>query len=254
MRFIRVIALMPALLVACGGGGGGGGGSTAERDEAQLLLETCSFEALTEFLDAFGLPVAMVDPADTTTLPAIQVTNVDQTQGSIAWSVDTGGDPAPDLLGVIQFQDAAGQPAEPPFDITGFQAAGLDGLDDVLDQLDDGWTVTVTVNAPPLPLVLVRVIFTFTGSAVSDVTGNGNIQGTPCGTTFTFTGANLADLVGAFPILGTTSTYGSPDTTLSGTTDFDGTDTAVVECTVDGGTATYRFAVDIGAGTVTALP
>ncbi|NUN52390.1 MAG: hypothetical protein HUU06_06350 [Planctomycetaceae bacterium] len=91
MRFIRAIALLPALLVACGGGGGGGGGSNAERDEAQLLLETCSFEALTEFLDAFGLPIAIVDPADTTALPAVQVTNVDQAQGNIAWSLDTGG-------------------------------------------------------------------------------------------------------------------------------------------------------------------
>jgi len=76
----------------------------------------------------------------------------------------------------------------------------------------------------------------------------------PCGTTFTFTGGTLADFAGAFPNFGTTSTYGSPDTTLVGTTDFDGTDTATIECTVDAGTATYRFAVDLGAMTVTPLP
>jgi hypothetical protein len=253
MRFIRAIALLPALLVSCGGGGGGGGGSTAERDEAQLLLETCGFEALSEFLDSLGISVAIVDPAGTS-LPAIQVNNVDQAQGNIAWALDTGGDPAPDVLGVIQFQDATGLAAEPPFDITQFQAAGLAGFDQVLSQLADGWTVSMTINAPPPPLVLVRIIFSYTGGVVSDVTGNGNVQGVPCGTTYTFTGAALADLVGAFPILGTTSTYGAPDTTLAGTTDFDGTDTAVVECTVDGGTATYRFAVDLGALTVTALP
>jgi hypothetical protein len=253
MRFIRAIALLPVLLVACGGGGGGGGGNSAEQQEALALLETCGFEAISAFLNSVGISAAIVDPAGTS-LPAIQVNNADQAQGNIAWSLDTGGDPAPDVLGVIQFQDAAGLPAEPPFDITQFQAAGLAGFDQVLNQLPDGWSVTLTVNAPPPPLVLNRIIFTYTAGVVSDVTGNGNIQGAPCGTTFTFTGVALADLVGAFPTFGTNTTYNSPDTVLNGGTDFDGTDTAVVECTVDGGTATYRFAVDLGAMTVTALP
>ncbi|HEX5137806.1 MAG TPA: hypothetical protein VFY93_12590 [Planctomycetota bacterium] len=253
MRFVRAIVLFPALLVGCGGGGGGGGGSNAERQEAQALLEACGIEAIVEFLDAIDVSTSIVDPA-AASLPAIQVNNVDQAGGNIAWSLDTGGDPAPELLGVIQFQDDTGQPAEPPFDLTQFQAAGLGGFDAVLNQLADGWSVTITVNATPPVLVLIRTIFTYTGGVVSDVTANGNIQGLPCGTTFTFTGGTLADFAGAFPNLGTNSNYGSPDTTLAGTTDFDGTDTATVECTVDGGTATYRFAVDLGAMTVTPLP
>jgi hypothetical protein len=253
MRFVRAIALLSALLTSCGGGGGGGGGNSAEQQEAQTLLETCGFEAIGEFLDAIGISADIVDPAGTG-LPAIQVNGVDQTQGSLSWALDTGGDPAPDVLGVIQFVNDTGQPAEPPFDITQFQAAGLGGFDQVLNQLPDGWSVTLTVNRLPPPLVLVRTVFTYTSGAVSDATGNGNIQGNPCGTTFIFTGAALADLVGAFPTLGTNSTYGAPDTSLLGTTDFDGTGTATVECTVDGGSTTYRFAVDLGAMTVTALP
>jgi hypothetical protein len=254
MRFIRAIALLPALLVACGGGGGGGGGGlNAEQQEAQLLLETCGFEAILSFLDAVTISADIVDPAGTS-LPPIQVNGVDQAAGNIAWALDTGGDPAPEVLGVIQFADNTGQPAEPPFDITQFQAAGLAGFDQVLSQLADGWTVTITVNQPPPPLVLFRIIFTYTGGAVSDATGTGNVQGAPCGTTYTFNGASLANLVGAFPILGTTSNYGSPDTTLTGSTDFDGTATATVECTVDGGSNTYQFAVDFVAMTVTALP
>jgi hypothetical protein len=253
MRFVRAIVLLPAFLIGCGGGGGGGGGSSAEQQEAQALLETCGIEALVQFLDSVGISVAIVDPA-AASLPAIQVNSVDQMAGSIAWSLDTGGDPAPDILGVIQFQDDTGQPAEPPFDITQFQAAGLAGFDAVLTNLADGWSVTVTVNTPPPVLVLVRTIFTYTGGVVTDVTGNASIQGVPCGSTFTFTGATLANFAGAFPNLGTNSNYGSPDTALAGTTDFDGTDTPTVECTVDGGTKTYRFAVDLGAMTVTPLP
>jgi len=252
MRFVRAIVLLPAFLVACGGGGGSGG-SSAEQQEAQALLETCGIEAITQFLTSIDISVAIVDPA-ATSLPAIQVNSVDQVAGSIAWSLDTGGDPAPDILGVIQFQDDTGQPAEPPFDLTQFQAAGLAGFDAVLVNLADGWSVTITVNATPPVLVLVRTIFTYTGGVVSDITGNGNIQGVPCGTTFTYTGGTLADFAGAFPNFGTNTTYGSPDTTLVGTTDFDGTDTPTVECTVDGGTKTYRFAVDLGAMTVTPLP
>lgn len=254
MRTIFVIALSSTLLVACGGGGGGGGGGTdPAQEEAQLLLETCGFEAINALVDAVGIASAIVDPAGTS-LPAIQVNAVDQAQGNLSWALDTGGDPAPELIGVIQFSDDAGQPAEPPFDITQFQAAGLGGFDQVLSQLADGWTVTFTINAPPPPLVLMRMIFTYTSGVVSDVTGNGNVQGVPCGSTYTFSGAALADLVGAFPTLETTSNYGAPDTALVGTTNLDGTATAIVECTVDGGTTTYRFAVDLVALTVTPLP
>ena len=41
---------------------------------------------------------------------------------------------------------------------------------------------------------------------------------------------------------------------LAGSTTFDGTDVATVDGEVDDGTTTYAYEVDLGTGTVTALP
>lgn len=254
MRFIRGFALVPLLLCACGGGGGGGGGgNTADQQAALALLETCGLDGINAFLEALGISVSIVDP-NATALPPFVVMSADQTGGNLQWRVDLGGDPAPEFLGIIQFSNAADQPAEPPFDITQFVAAGLATFDQFLTQLPDGWTVTVTANAPLDPLVNFRAVFTYTSGAVSDTNGNANVQAAGCGTIFIFAGIALADLAGPFPTGDFTATYNGNGTSLNGTTTFDGTDTASVDGTVNGGTATYTYAADLGAGTVTVVP
>ncbi len=252
MRFIRGFALLPVLLCACGGGGGGGG-NTADQQAALALLEACGLDAIDGFLEALGISVSIVDPS-ATTLPPIVVMGADQTGGSIQWLLDLGGDPAPEFLGIIQFSNAMDLPAEPPFDLNQFVAAGLGTLDQFLVQLPDGWTVTVTANAPPEPLINSHVVFTYTSGAVSDSNGNANIGSATCGTIFILAGAALADLAGPFPNAGFTSRYNGNETSLDGTTSFDGTDVATVDGEVNGGTVTYTFAADLGAGTVTTVP
>ena len=254
MRFIRGFALLPLLLCACGGGGGGGGGgSTADQQAALTLLETCGLDGAGAFLEALGISISIVDP-NATTLPPFVVMNADQAGGNLQWRLDLGGDPAPEYLGVIQFSNAMSQPAEPPFDLTQFVAAGLATFDQFLVQLPDGWTVTVNANAPLDPLVNFRVVLTYTSGAVSDSTGNANVQAGTCGTIFIFDGIALADLAGPFPTGDFMSTYNGDGTTLNGTTTFDGTDTATIDGVVNGGTATYTFSADLGAGTVTTVP
>lgn len=249
MRSIREFVLLPFLLCACGGGGGGG--INADQQAAIQLLEDCGLDAIGRYLQALDITVQIVDP-NGTTLPAITVVNTNQTQGSITWNVDLTGDPAPEAFGVIQFQDDTGQPADPGFDITQFMANGLGALDLSLSLLPDGWSVSITVNAPTQPLLNSRFIYTYTSGAVSGVTGSGNIQSVSCGTTFSFNGATLADLAAALPTIDMTSTYTGSGTTLAGTTSLAGTDIATVDGKVNGGTTTYTFAADLGAGTVTA--
>ena len=250
MCSIRVFVLLPLLLCACGGGGGGGG-INADQQAAIQLLEDCGLDAIGRYLQALDITVQIVDP-NGTTLPAITVVNTNQAQGSITWNVDLTGDPAPEAFGVIQFQDDTGQPADPGFDITQFMANGLGALDLSLATLPDGWSVSITVNAPTQPLLNSRFIYAYTSGAVSGVTGTGNIQSVSCGTTFSFNGATLAELVAAFPTIDLTSTYTGGGTTLAGGTSLAGTDIATVDGKVNGGTTTYTFAADLGAGTVTA--
>ena len=166
---------------------------------------------------------------------ATAVVNTNQAQGSITWNVDLTGDPAPEAFGVIQFQDDTGQPADPGFDITQFMANGLGALDQSLSLLPDGWSVSITVNAPTQPLLNSRFIYAYTSGAVSGVTGTGNIQSVSCGTTFSFNGATLAELVAAFPTIDLTSTYTGGGTTLAGGTSLAGTDIATVDGKVNGG-------------------
>jgi len=254
MRFIRGIGLLATLLCGCGGGGGGGGGGlTADQQAAITLLETCGVTTIDRLLEALGISIAIVDP-NATTLPPIQVMNADQMAGIIQWQLNLGGDPAPEFLGLIQFSNAMGQPAEPPFDLTQFVAAGLSTLDQFLDQLPDGWTVSINANAPLDPLVNSRFSYEYTSGAVSDVSGNANVQSGACGTIFILASGTLADLAGLFPTGEFTTNYSGNGTALNGMTTFDGTAVALAEGEVNGGTTTYTFAVDLVAGTVTAVP
>jgi flavin-binding protein dodecin len=184
------------------------------------------------------------------------VIDANQTQGLITWDLDLGGDPAPEVIGLIQFTNALGQPAEPPFDITQFVAAGLDTLDQFLDQLPDGWKVTITANTPAIPPSNVRFAFEYDSGAVIDVTGNGDIAGAAagCAMTFTLVSADLADLTGAFPSASFDAAYNGATARLEGTTTFDGTDVVAVDGEINDGGAIYEYEVDLGAGTVTALP
>ncbi len=255
MRFIRGIALLAILLCGCGGGGGGGGGGglTADQQAAITLLETCGVSTIDRFLEALGISVAIVDP-NATTLPPMQVMNADQMNGIIQWQLNLGGDPAPEFIGLVQFANDLNQPAEPPFDLTQFVAAGLSTLDQFLDQLPDGWTVSISANAPLDPPINSRFVYEYTSGAVSEVSGNANVQSGACGTIFILAGAALADLAGLFPTADFMTTYGGNGTSLDGTTAFDGTAVALADGVVNGGTTTYTFAVDLVAGTVTAVP
>jgi hypothetical protein len=254
MRSIRgIVALLPLLFCGCGGGGGGGGGGgTPDRDAAQTLLEDCGVDAINSFLEAFDVGVSIIDPA-ATSLPAIQVEAVDQMQGSIAWNANLTGDPAPELLGSLQFTNDQGQPAEPPFDLTQFMGGDLSTLDQFLDQLPDGWTVTITANSLLQPLVNTTFRFVYTSGAVSDVGGNGDVADamSGCSASFLLQSAALSDVSGTFPDTAFKSTYAGGGTTFGGNTTFDGTDVPAVDGTVNSGTKTYTFDVDLGTGTVT---
>ncbi|MFI5403526.1 MAG: hypothetical protein ACHQ1G_11360, partial [Planctomycetota bacterium] len=217
------------------------------------LLESCGLDGIGAYLEALGIQVSIVNPA-AAVLPPIEVFGVNQMQGSMQWRVNLGGDPAPEYIGIIQFSNQLDQPAEPPFDLTQFQAAGLGTFDQFLVQLPDGWSVTVTANAPLDPLVNSRVSFTYTATVVSDTDGNANIQAGACGTIFVFTGISLANLAGPFPTGEFMTTYNGNATALNGSTTFDGTDVVIVDGDVNAGTTVYTFEADLGAGTVVTVP
>lgn len=255
MGLFRVLMIVPLLLCACGGGGGGGGGgnSNADQQAAKQLLMDCGFDGIEGFLDVLGIAVAIVEPGGPT-LASIQVMAAEQMLGHIAWTADLGGDPAPELLGDVQFLDDMGQAAEPPFDITQFIAAGLGGLDAFLPQLPDGWTVAITINSVAPPLGIANFFFSYTSGAMNASNGNATVQNPPCGSSFTYSGATFADLGGPFPDMTFMSSYTSGGTSIDGTTTLDGTDVVTVDGTVNGGTTTYAFDVDLGAQTVTPVP
>jgi len=254
MRFMCGLVCLPLLLCACGGGGGGGGnGDTTDRDAAQQLLETCGVLAYGSFLDALDVAMATVDPSDARTLPIV-VVFADQGQGSLSFEVDLGGDPAPELIGDIQFLDDQGDPASPPFDLNQLVSQGLDSLDQLVTQLLDGWSMAINFSSPTEPLLNAGFFFTFASSAVSGVTGNALSQGVECTAIFDLVETPLADLAPAFPTVDLATTISGTETALAGTTAFDGTNVAIVDVTVNAGTTVYSFAINLDTGAVTPVP
>ena len=250
MRYIFV-SIVLTLVCACGGGGGGSAGPSPLEQVAQQILETCGATTIDSYLELLAIFEGLLDPAETDPQTFMILVTIPADAG-VDWELDLDADPGPDVLGRLQFVDAAGDP-ETTVDVDQLQT-GFDDLDLLLPTVPDGTSMVFAMLRGAPPPFEGSFTFDVTGSAVSQVAGDFLIQDLLCEANLSFSGASLANVGGAVPTLVITITLTAPEGDLAGTVTLDGTNIAVVEVSVDGSAQTFSFEINLTTGAVTAAP
>lgn len=273
---MKKLACLVVLLIgtACGGGGGGGGaiGNTApnpppptpptESEIIQQLLDGCGLESTSEFQGLYDLIVGLLGP--TGAAPALSITGVNILDVSFGWGVDldTPPDGVNDLTGTTALRDAANNPTLGGLsaaDLLGLVSGGTAALPGLLANLDPGTRIVTTFNgAPPsnaANLTISGTLSVVMGAAGAFDTSSGAITttaGPDCTSTLTWTDIDISGVTTPGTIPSGTFTLGvaTATDTLDGTVTLDGTNTAAVVVSRNGGPQ-QSYSLDLATGALT---
>jgi hypothetical protein len=249
-------AVLAALILVIGCGGSSGGTNAPPRDPvlaqlAQDLLEGCgagALENLLEILDHLGSLVESQGP-----IPEFTVTGVDIDTATILWMLDIDNDQQPDIEGSMGFVDSAGVATVPPIDLTSLQG-GFDGLAALLTGLPDGTGLVIELHAqPPLSPIEGSITIRFDNGLADTADGNLSVtddQG--CVLILEIQSVDALSMLGDFPVGTIQLTLSGALAALDGTITFNGTNTALVDVSVND-EGSYRFEINLLTGTVTEI-
>lgn len=271
---MKHLALALTFLVATACGGGGGGGSTApettppvpltESAIVEQVLEACGLDETAQFQSLLSQLGAIV--SGTSLPPTFTLTAFDLVQVTATVDIDVDNDMMPDFTGTIGLRDSGGTPSALGLTLPALVAAVNGG------QLDALFNLLTTVPAGS------QVVFGLTGSIVGDnetssITSNITIvlgasgalgstsgdfestTGPDCATNFTWANLDLSAMTGPLfrPSGLMNMTVQTSSDNVAGTITFNGTATAAVAVTRNGGDVqNYTFNVD--SGTLTPAP
>jgi hypothetical protein len=251
----RLIALLFFGLAACGGGGANGDESALGNSGANSPTETptgvqalfagclasdaADLGALLETLQGFFTAQDAQVPQPEFDLLAALISG-----GVVPYTWDLDGDETDDLTGTIRFLDQDGNTVI-PFDIATLIGGGLQDPLDLLGEIDDGTRLELSYTLGDLLLSGASeadgegaLVFRLGGGTISSVAGSGTFE-----SAFDEIDFDLENLDG-LPVVKFEFDAEVGDDKISGTIDFDGSETASVTASVNGGPA-ETFALDL---------
>jgi hypothetical protein len=258
MRNVTV-ALLLALLLACGGGSGStttgpGLGNAALQDLAQQILDECAAGTLQEWIDLLSSFQSLLDP-EATEQPTFTVTGLDIVQAQLEWALDVDNDGTVDVTGSVGFTDAAGDPTI-PFDLTAFLAllnGDLDGLSGLLGAAADGTVVRLEFTGETIVNVDGFVSVALMGGVAESMTAEGTLDSGSCTGTYDIDGTDFDSLGGTYPTASFNALIQGAGGKLTGTVTLDGTSIARLVVNLNDGAEVYTFDLDLATGEVTAV-
>ncbi|MHC4409601.1 MAG: hypothetical protein ACYS0E_05910 [Planctomycetota bacterium] len=254
----RLTALLLFGLAACGGGGANGdesalakSGANSETDVQELFAgclasDAADLGALLETLQGFFSAGDAPLPQPEFDLLAALISG-----GVVPYTWDLDGDEIDDLTGTIRFLDQDGNTVI-PFDLATLIGGGIQDPLDLLGEIEDGTRLELNYTLGELLLSGGSeasgdgaLVFRLAGGTISSIAGSGTFESGACLFDYAFDeiGFDLGNLDG-LPVVKFEFDAKVGDDEITGTIDFDGSDTASVTASVNGGPS-ETFALDL---------
>ena len=251
MRSFALTCLL--LLVACGGGGGSdgtaladnqgeGAGEGAAEPTAIELFGTCFQQDATQLAQILGLLAGFFGDGDEIPLPTLDLIGGLLGGGTIPYTWDLDGDTTNELAGTLRFLDENGATTIP------FSLADLAGLDindpaSLLAAIPSGSRMELTFDVGGALLAATNagegegtLLFRFGAETITSLAGEGTFTSGEClfEVDLDEIEVDLETLTG-YPVAAVAFTAGLGDDDLAGTIGLDGTSTATVGVSLNGG-------------------
>ncbi len=263
MRPLATVVSLLLLLAACGGGGGDATTQTPDdtpADNAQTIesiLGSCGSDDVGQ---ALGIQDVLLDLFGGGTQPDITITGFNLVQAQFSWSLDQNADQQADLIGSTQFRDANGNPTLPvanPQDLADALAGDLTALAALIQEMPQGTQIATTYNGTPAGLTDTSISGNVTvhlGAAgtLSTTSGSYTSQtGVLCASQIDWESLDVSGVATGGQPVGVLDIAGSsPEGALDGTLTLDGTNTGLLEVSVDSAPAA-SYTLDLTTGDIT---
>lgn len=231
--------LVAGLACGCGGGGAGSGAPAPAAVDApapvparslEQVLDDCATQDVRDAVDFLRTVAAATQDG---AVEGFDVTGVDPLSLRVSWSLDADLDGAPEARGSLRFLDDAGRPTI-PIDPRALASGAIDVVA-LLSSVPDGTRAIVTADVLRFVEGGGEVEVAFAAGMPRTASGSLAVADGPCATTLRFDDLLLPTAAGGFPtgVVAVEAVAGADD--VEGTLTLDGTSTARLRGTVNGG-------------------